>query len=60
MEAIAADTLIQVIPNAIPRVEQKILCAAFLEAALRFYEDPENQAAFERWRTEEGGTTHGQ
>ena len=42
---------IRIIPSTIPRMEQKILCAAFLEAALRFYEDPANQAAFEKWRT---------
>lgn len=29
-------------------MEQKILCAAFLDAILRFYEDPENVAACER------------
>lgn len=29
-------------------MEQKILCAAFLDAILRFYEAPENVAAYER------------
>ena len=29
-------------------MEQKILCAAFLDAILRFYEDPKNVVACER------------
>lgn len=53
------DALIQIDPKAIPCVEQKILCATLLEAVLRFYEHPENQAAFERWHTEKGGTKYG-
>lgn len=53
-----ADYAIQVIPSAIPCTEQKILCATFLEAALRFYEDPANEAAFEQWLTEKGGVTY--
>lgn len=52
--------LIQIIPELIPRVEQKILCATFLEAVLRFYEDPKNQDAFERWRAGKGGNAIGQ
>lgn len=39
---------IKINPDTIPIMEQKILCAAFLDAILRFYEDPENMAAFER------------
>lgn len=54
----AANYTIQIIPQAIPGVEQKILCATFLEAVLHFYEDPDNEAAFEQWHTEKGGTTH--
>lgn len=53
------DALIQIDPKAIPRVEQRILCATLLEAVLRFYEHPENQTAFEQWHTEKGGTKHG-
>lgn len=52
--------LIQIIPELIPRVEQKILCATFLETVLRFYEDPKNQDAFERWRAGKGGNAIGQ
>ena len=39
---------IKILPESIPIMEQKILCAAFLDAVLRFYEDPENVAAYER------------
>ena len=39
---------IKILPESIPIMEQKILCAAFLDAILRFYEAPENVAAYER------------
>ncbi len=51
---------IRVIPEAIPSVERKILCATILDAVIRFYKDPDNTAAFERWRTEKGGQAHRQ
>ena len=57
---ITADFAVRVIPKTIPRMEQKLLCATFLEAVLRFYEDPENMAAFETWRAEKGGSVNGQ
>ena len=41
-------------------MEQKILCATFLEAALRFYKDPKNEAAFQKWHMGKGGTAYGQ
>lgn len=47
---------IRIIPESIPRMEKKLLCATFLEAILRFYEDPKNMAAFERWRMGKGGS----
>lgn len=34
---------VRVIPKLIPRMVQRILCAAFLEAALRFYKDPKTK-----------------
>ena len=37
--------LIQIIPELIPRMEQKILCAKFLEAVLRSYEDPKSRGS---------------
>ena len=39
---------VKIIPESIPVMEQKILCAAFLDAIIRFYEDPENVAAYKR------------
>lgn len=58
-EVFAGNYAIRVIPETIPRMEQKKLCAAFLEAAIRFYDSSENQAAFERWRAEKGGCLNG-
>jgi hypothetical protein len=40
-------------------MEKQLLCATFLEAVIRFYENPENMRAFERWRAEKGGSSHG-
>lgn len=50
---------VKIIPEAIPIMEQKILCAAFLDAILRFYEDPENMAAYKR-HMGKGGPADGQ
>ena len=49
---------IRVIPNDIPDMERNLLCATFLEAVIRFYEDPVNAQAFEKWRAEKGGDTY--
>ena len=52
---------IRINPSLIPKMELRILCAAVLEAVLRFYEQPENTAGFERWLNErKGGATDGQ
>lgn len=58
-EVFAENLSIRVLPETIPRMEQKKLCAAFLKAAIRFYDSSENQAAFERWRAEKGGYSNG-
>lgn len=39
---------VRIVPESITVMEQKILSAAFLDAILRFYEAPENMAAYER------------
>lgn len=57
---VRSKSTIKIVPESIPIMEQKILCAAFLEAVLRFYENPENMAAFERWRMGKGGQADGQ
>jgi len=47
---------IKIKPSLIPKVEVRVLSATFLEAVLRFYEDPANVVGFERWLVEwEGG-----
>ena len=51
---------IKIVPSLMPKIEVRVLCAAFLEAVLRFYEDPENAAGFELWLNErEGGNADG-
>ena len=50
---------VKINPNLIPGMEKQLLCATFLEAVIRFYENPENMRAFERWRVEKGGSSHG-
>ena len=43
---------VRIIPNTIPSLEKDLLCATFLEAVIRFYEDPVNAQAFEKWRAD--------
>lgn len=51
--------VIRIDPKTIPTVERNLLCDAILEAVIRFYEKPENRAAFEMWRTEKGECSYG-
>ena len=47
---------IKIDTSLILKIEVSVLCAAFLEAMLKFYEDKENMAGFEAWLKEwEGG-----
>ena len=55
----AIGSTVRVIPTLIPSIEKQLLCATFLEAVIRFYEDPENMRSFERWRNEKGGSANG-
>ena len=50
---------VQINPNLIPSMEKQLLCATFLEAVIRFYENPKNMQAFEKWRIEKGGNAYG-
>ena len=50
---------VRIKPNLIPSLEKQLLCATFLEAVIRFYENPDNMRAFERWRAEKGGNAYG-
>ena len=57
-EVIPIGSAVKIQPNLIPSMEKQLLCATFLEAVIRFYEDPENMRSFERWRAEKGGNVH--
>ena len=57
-EVVPIGSTVKIQPNLIPDMEKQLLCATFLEAVIRFYEDPENMSAFERWRAEKGGNAH--
>ena len=59
MEVMFIGSKVRVIPALIPSVEKQLLCAAFLEAAIRFYEDPDNMRSFEQWCIEKGGSAYG-
>ena len=50
---------VQINPKLIPSMEKQLLCATFLEAVIRFYKDPKNMQAFEKWRSEKGGKLYG-
>ena len=50
---------VKINPNLIPGMEKQLLCATILEAVIRFYENPDNMRAFERWHAEKGGSAHG-
>lgn len=45
------DGPIHIDTSQIPAIEMQLLSATILEAAQRFYEDPENVRRFEEWRT---------
>ena len=44
------DGPIHIDTSQIPAIEMQLLSATILEAAQRFYEDPENVRRFEEWR----------
>ena len=50
---------VRINPNLIPSLEKQLLCATFLEAVIRFYENPDNMRAFEKWCSEKGGNAYG-
>ena len=51
--------VVRVDPKSIPSMEKKLLCATFLEAVIRFYKDPNNELAFQKWCTEKGENAYG-
>lgn len=38
--------------NKVPPAEMRVLCETLLEAAKRFYDDPENRRKYEEWQAE--------
>ena len=40
-------------------MEKKLLCATFLDAVIRFYQNPDNELAFRKWYAEKGGKSYG-
>ena len=59
-EVINTDFTIRVIPKTIPDVEKKLLYSVFLDAVLRFYQDPKNEENFRIWCTEKGDDSYEQ
>ena len=45
---------VRIDPKEIPNMEMKLLCATILDAVIRFYEKPENMAAFQKWQAGKG------
>ena len=50
---------VRIDPNLIPSMEKTLLCATFLEAVIRFYQDPNNIRAFEEWSAKKGENAYG-
>ena len=40
-------------------MEKKILCATFLDAVIRFYQNPDNELTFRKWYAEKGEKSYG-
>ncbi len=53
------DIKIQINPKEISSMEKKLLCATFLDAVIRFYQNPDNELAFRKWYAEKGGKVNG-
>ena len=51
---IDAVSYVRIDPKEIPNMEMKLLCATILDAVIRFYEEPKNMAAFQKWHAEKG------
>ena len=45
---------VRIDPKEIPDMEMKLLCATILDAVIRFYKEPENVTAFEKWQAGKG------
>ena len=47
---------VRIDPKKIPDMEMRLLCATILDAVIRFYKEPENVTAFEKWQAGKGET----
>ena len=47
---------VRINPKEISPMEMKLLCATILDAVIRFYKEPENMAAFQKWHAGKGET----
>ena len=54
-----AGPAVRIDPNLIPSMEKTLLCATFLEAVVRFYQNPDNIRAFVEWSAKKGGNAYG-
>ncbi len=43
---------VKICPTSIPAVESRVLCATVLDSVKTFYQNPENQRQFEKWKRE--------
>lgn len=59
LEVKNANPTVRINPNLIPSVEKTLLCATFLEAVIRFYQNPDNLQAFEEWCIRKGDNAYG-
>ena len=49
---------VKICPNKLPAVELRVLCATVLDAVEAFFQDPENQRQFEKWKKEKEGKSN--
>lgn len=51
---------VRISPKKISKLEVNLLCATFLDAIIRFYDNQSNETAFKKWLAEKGGSQDGQ
>ena len=52
-------TQVRISPKKISNVEINLLCATFLDATIRFYNNQSNEIAFRKWLAEKGEDVYG-
>lgn len=51
---------VRISPKKISKLEVNLLCATFLDAVIRFYDNQSNETAFKKWLAEKGENQDGQ